>query len=483
MRAPALLLALLSAVLPSTRATGEEGSAETIFLNGRFYTADDQRPWAEAVAVRGGRFVRVGGTAEVRALARPGTRLVDLRGRLVLPGLVDAHTHPSLEARYPYQPWPGFPFAQLRRKLSRFPAPEWVRVRALADSTRILSAYGFTAFGDGRTRLDQLGAWEALIRQGGLHQHAVLFVPVRVDSGLPAPTRPAQLREELARHRLPGVGFGAKLFVDGYLQGETASLEEPYEPPGGGRGRLATPVAELEREVEELDHAGIPMQLHAIGDHAVRTALDALARAVAARGGRPGPQHAIIHARLVREEDLPRFGRLGVAAVLDAFLAQPSPEDGITPEIGPERRDERYLAFRKLVDAGALVGACSDWPSASMNPFHAMYAAVTRRSPGHPERGTLGPANAVPLERMIRAYTIDNARVLGIAGEAGSITAGKWADLVVLDRDILRRPIEELPDTRVVATVFEGRTVYDGSALPWYLARSEARLLEIGNGR
>ncbi|HZZ83331.1 MAG TPA: amidohydrolase family protein [Anaeromyxobacteraceae bacterium] len=474
-------LVLIATALALSPSPMPAGVADAVYLNGSFYTLDERQPRAEAVAIRDGRFLRVGRSAEVRGLIGPATRVVDLHGSFVLPGLIDAHTHPSLEARFPYRPWDGFPWTWLKSRAHRFelPALPSSRVRALADAARIMSSYGFTAFGDGYVPAAQLPAWEELIRRGELRQHAVLFMPVVVPGAAPLPAR--RLAEEFGRYRLPGLRLGAKLFVDGYLESESAYLTEPYAGRADARGSLATPAATLDALVDELDRAGLPLQLHAIGDGGVHAALDAVAKAVAGRAGRPGPVHAIVHARLVREDDLPRLVELGVALVPDVFLAQPSPVDLIAAKIGSRRREERYLALKRLWDAGALVGVGSDWASASMDPYYGMYVGVTRRAPHHPERGAMGEGNGVALERMIRSYTLNNARILGLAGETGSIEAGKSADFAVLDRDILRRPIEELLETRVLATIFEGRVVHDGRPLPPGLARSEEELLEIGH--
>ncbi|WP_248344177.1 amidohydrolase [Anaeromyxobacter paludicola] len=470
------------ALLLSLSAAGPGGPwADAVYLNGDFYTLDPRAPHVEAVAILEGRFLRVGSREDVAGAIGPRTEVVDLGGAFVLPGLVDPHTHPSFEAEEPFHFEAGVPWDWLRRHrvFGRWLIPTRARrVGALADATRIISSYGITSFGDGCVEPEILPLWQELLRRRAPAQRAVFFVRALGPRRSPALRSAAQVVQIAGRQPLPDVRFGAKLWVDGYFWDQSAALDAPYQG-ARGRGGLTVAPAVLERLVGELDRAGFPIQAHAIGERGVGAALDAFEAARRGRAG-PGPQHAVVHAHLVRPEDLPRFAALGVAASLDAYLAQPAVRDAVGRALGPARR-ERYLPFRALREAGALVGAHSDWASASMSPFLGMYVLVTRRSPGHPERGALGPGNAITLAQAIRAYTLDNARLLGMEREVGSIEPGKSADLAILDRDLLHAPLEALRDVRVRATVFRGRRVYDGAELPLRLARSERELVDLGN--
>ena len=475
----------LSALLVTASAPRALEPADVVYRGGRIYTVDERRPWAEAVAVRGGRFVGVGTSAEMARFVGASTKIVDLGGRLVIPGLVDAHTHPSFEAQHAYDLEAGFPWSFLRRHhrlLALLPATTARRVAAIQGSLRIMSSYGITAFGEGKTEAPLLPVWEEALRARPLRHHVVMYLHALDAAGLPKMRHAAQILAAFQQYRLPGVRVGAKIFVDGYLEYRTARLVEPYRGGSGGRGMLNAAPAVIRELIGELDRAGIPVQAHAIGDGAVRLALDAFEESARRRADAQGPVHCVVHARLVHPDDLPRFARLGVVPLLYPFLAQPYPGNRFLDDLlGKERVERDYLPLGLLWRAGAAVAIHSDWASASMNPFHGMYVGVTRRSPHHPERGQLGAANALTLEQMVRAYSLHGAMALGMEREAGSIEPGKWADMAVLDRDVFRRPVEELLETHVVKTVFEGNVVYDAAdPLPPALQTVEDDLLELG---
>jgi predicted amidohydrolase YtcJ len=477
-------VALVTVLLGAGTARAAD-AADVVYRNARFYTVNERQPWAEAVAVRDGRFLRVGTTAEVAPLIAPATRIIDLGGRFVLPGLIDSHTHPSFEAEHPWSFESGFPWTFLNkhpRVTQLLSAWASQREAAVADSLRIMSSYGFTAFGEGKTTEEVLPVWESVIREKGLRQHVVMFMHALDGTGVKGIRRATEITAAFRRHDLPGVRLGAKIFVDGYLEPRTAALVEPYRTAAGS-GRLNAPLEVIRDLVADLDRAGLPIQLHAIGDAGVRASLDALEPVLLKRGGAAGPTHTILHLKLVHDEDLRRFARLGVVASTYPFLAQPHPvNEFLAGALGAERVERSYLPLGKLWCAGATVAANSDWASSSMNPFYGMYVGVTRQSPGHPERGRLGAENALTLEQMIRAYTINSAVALGMERDAGSIEPGKWADMAVLDRDIVERPVEELLSTTVSKTIFKGEVVYDAAQpLRAALLESERALLEMGH--
>lgn len=473
----------LVAVLLGAGTARAADAADVVYRNARFYTVNERQPWADAVAVRDGRFLRVGTAAEVAPLIAPATRIVDLGGSFVLPGLIDSHTHPSFEAEHAWHFESGVPWTFINKhpRIARLLRPwESRRAAAVGDSLRIMSSYGITAFGEGKTTEEVLPVWESVIRENGLPQHAVIFMHALDGKGVKGIRRAAEITAAFRRHDLPGVRLGAKIYVDGYLEHRTAALVEPYRT-GPGSGHLNAPREVIRDLVADLDRAGLPIQLHAIGDAAVRASLDALEPVLLKRGGAAGPIHSILHLKLVHDEDLRRFARLGVVTSSYPFPAQPHPRNAfLAGELGAERVERSYLPLGKLWRAGATVAANSDWASSSMNPFYGMYVGVTRQSPGHPERGRLGAENALTLEQMIRAYTINCAVALGMERDAGSIEPGKWADMAVLDRDIVERPVEELLATTVSKTIFKGEVVYDAARpLRAALLESERALLEM----
>jgi predicted amidohydrolase YtcJ len=210
-----------------------------------------------------------------------------------------------------------------------------------------------------------------------------------------------------------------------------------------------------------LDRDGFQLHFHAIGDAAVREALDAVAAAREANGPRDA-RHHIAHLQLVDPADWPRFARLGVFANVQAVCA--FPEDYVmkldVPALGAERT-ERMYPIGSLARDGAPLVAGSDWPVSSMDPLAAIQVALTRRDPTDPASPALGPEQRVDLETMIDAYTIAGARLVHADAESGSIEVGKSADLIVVDRDLFAIDAEEVAEAEVLLTLFEGEAVYD----------------------
>jgi predicted amidohydrolase YtcJ len=170
---------------------------------------------------------------------------------------------------------------------------------------------------------------------------------------------------------------------------------------------------------------------------------------------------SIAHLQLIDPADLPRFAKLDVIPSLQLLWAQPDNYsiEALTPWLGSERMSRQYPA-RSLIDAGATVAGGSDWDVSSFNPFEAMATAISRRNPEEPAREALNPREALTLEEMLAAYTINAARLIGRDQEIGSLTVGKRADFIVLDRRLTN---ETTPDdirvTRPTQVFFEGREV------------------------
>ena len=204
------------------------------------------------------------------------------------------------------------------------------------------------------------------------------------------------------------------------------------------------------------DKQGLIVHVHAIGDLAVKTALDAIAAARRANGN-SGLPHTITHIQFADPEDFPRFRELGVIASLQLLWAQGNSDaiEVVKPYIDPEIYRWQYPA-RSLLDAGATIAGASDWAVSSANVFEAMYYAETRKG----DEGVLDASQRMPREAMLYAYTRNGARALTEQDRIGSIVPGKQADFVLLDRDILTVTAEEARDAKVLWTVEGGKTVY-----------------------
>jgi len=216
--------------------------------------------------------------------------------------------------------------------------------------------------------------------------------------------------------------------------------------------------------VEKVSAAGFQVHVHAIGDRAVRVALDSFARLPA--GQRRQRRHTIAHLQLVDPVDLPRFSQLEVIPNVQAFWAQADEtvRDFSNPLLGWPRADRQY-PLRDLF-AGGLVAAGSDWSVTTPDPLQAISVAVTRRAPGTSDSAWI-PEQRVEVEQMLAAYTCNGAFLNHCEQERGSLEVGKAADLVVLSHNLLEIPASLLDQAEVLLTMFEGRVVYKSQGETW----------------
>jgi hypothetical protein len=250
-----------------------------------------------------------------------------------------------------------------------------------------------------------------------------------------------------------------KIFVDGVLEGETAALLEPYLDRPDFLGTLNYEPDELARLVTRIDGMGMQVHMHAIGDRAVRAGLDAVAAARAANGAGTWMHH-IAHLQLIDPADLPRFAQLNVAANYQALWAYP---DGYITDINlpvvGEARVRRMYPIGSTLRSGAVVVGGSDWSVSSLNPLDAIQVAVTRADPDGKIEAVLNESERIDLVAMLAAYTINAARLMRQEQTTGSIEPGKAADLIVLDRNLLAVPANEIRTARVLRTLLDGETI------------------------
>jgi predicted amidohydrolase YtcJ len=214
----------------------------------------------------------------------------------------------------------------------------------------------------------------------------------------------------------------------------------------------------LRRAVEALDAAGMQVHFHALGDRAVREALDAVEAARSANGFRDTRPH-LAHLQVVHPSDVPRFRALGATANLQPFWASHEPQmDELTiPFLAPDLAGRQY-PFGDLWRAGAHLAAGSDWPVTTPDPLQGIHVAVNRAHHGS-GRAAFLPEQRLDLATALTAYTAGSAFVNRL-DDTGSIRPGFRADLVVLDRDPFRAPVEEIGDASVAMTFVDGRCVY-----------------------
>lgn len=245
-----------------------------------------------------------------------------------------------------------------------------------------------------------------------------------------------------------------------------------------GEGTLEHPLGQLMEFAERFHRAGFALHIHAIGDKAVRVAIDAVAAARKA-DGKPGPGDTLAHLQVIAPGDVQRIGRLGLYTAFTFAWANTLKDYDLTvmPFIDPVRgnADSEFYSSRNytyrqsyparsVMQAGGVLTGGSDAPVETRDPrpFYNIQYAVTRQHPGLPR---LNPAEALTIEQAIDAYTINGARSLGLGASIGSLEAGKAADFIVVDQDILAmgqdlKTAQTIRDTKVLETWFAGKRIY-----------------------
>jgi predicted amidohydrolase YtcJ len=256
---------------------------------------------------------------------------------------------------------------------------------------------------------------------------------------------------------------GLKGFADGSLGSSTALFFEPYSDTPNTRGLLfdqMLPEGAMRQRVQAADQHGLQVMIHAIGDEANLRILD-LYREVAERNDARDRRFRIEHAQHLRASEIPRFGGQKVIASMQPYHAA---DDGRWCEkrLGPDRSKGSYV-FRSLLDAGAVLAFGSDWPVAPLNPLLGIKAAVTRQKlDGKRPNGWL-PMQKIALDEALRAFTFGSAYAEFSEPVKGTLTPGKLADLVVLDRDLYKTDPTTIDQARVVLTIMDGKVVYDAT--------------------
>jgi predicted amidohydrolase YtcJ len=285
-----------------------------------------------------------------------------------------------------------------------------------------------------------------------------------------------QIDELVAKRDRSSVGrFRAttvKIMQDGVIEDFTAGVLDPYldrdGTPTSNRGMSFVDPELLKASVTRLDAEGFQVHIHAIGERAVREALDALEAARAANGANDH-RHHIAHIQVVHPDDVPRFHELGVVANAQPLWATLEGQmvNLTIPFLGPERSGWQY-PFASLVRSGARLAFGSDWSVSSPNPMWEMAIAVHRKEPRRyadmvGERATTEtflPDERIDLTTAIHAFTMGSAYVNHLDEATGSIEVGKEADLVVVDRNLFDLSLDELADAKVQLTMVGGAPVF-----------------------
>lgn len=325
------------------------------------------------------------------------------------------------------------------------PGPDLID-SALRDAIQTAWRMGLTGVHD-VDDTTAFAAYQRLHARGNLGLRVVEYLPAdMIDCALSLGLR-AGLGDDWLR-----VG-GIKAFVDGALGPRTAAMLAPYEGAPDNVGVLTTDEETLRELARKSMGGGLPLAVHAIGDRANRMVLDALAEVGTGR-----LRHRIEHVQLLHPADVGRLGALGIVASMQPIHATQDCE--MADRYWGERCATAY-AWRSLLDTGTVLAFGSDSPVEDLNPFLGIHAAVTRRrSDGFPGPHGWQPQERLTVEEAVRAYTLGAAYAAGLEDRLGTLSPGKLADLVVLDRDVFRCDPMAIATTRVVGTMTGGKLVH-----------------------
>ncbi|MHA4868026.1 amidohydrolase [Duganella sp. PWIR1] len=248
-----------------------------------------------------------------------------------------------------------------------------------------------------------------------------------------------------------------KLYSDGALGSRGAALLAPYSDMPSTKGLLFYPDAEMRAKMSKAMKAGFQVNIHAIGDAGNHQILDAYAQLID-QYKNVGLRHRIEHAQVVTPEDIPRFKQLGIIPSMQPTHAT-SDQNMAEQRIGPVRIKGAY-AWRTFLDQGSKIACGSDFPIESPNPFEGLHAAVTRQNNAGVPLGGWYKNQAMSLTEAFRCFTLDAAYAAHQEEVIGSLEKGKWADFILVDRDIFKIAPEQLGKTQVLQTWMGGKRVY-----------------------
>jgi len=565
-----ILAAAAAVAVPLPARPGGDAStagapADLVLRHGRVVTVDAARPEAQAVAVVGDRIVAVGSDEEIGRLVGPKTEVVDLAGRLAIPGFVEAHghflglghsktildltkvrgwaaivamvgeaakqaapgewitgrgwhqerweptagptvdgvpLHHELSRASPGNPvllghasghaafanakalelagitketenppggeivrdGEGNPTGLLRETAQRLVGAAMAKAQAGRDPAvveaelrrqvelagREALSKGVTSFHDAGSPFATIDFFKRLADQGALPVR--LYVMLRRESN-------DAMAEKLAAYRTIGYGGNfltvrsIKRQIDGALGAHGALLLAPYLDLPESHGLTLEEPAEIRRTAELAIAHGYQVNTHAIGDRANREVLDIYEQVFRANPGKKDLRWRIEHAQHLHPDDVPRFARLGIVASMQGVHAT---SDGpwILKRLGPERAKSGAYLWRALLDSGAVIANGTDVPVEDIDPIASFHASVARRMA---DGGQFYPEQRMTREEALRSYTLNGAYAAFEEEIKGSITPGKLADVVVLSKDILKVPEEEIPTARVDLTILGGK--------------------------
>ena len=355
-----------------------------------------------------------------------------------------------------------------QRLVSRL-IPEPTRERkldALRQGMKLAASLGITSIQNANGSPEEFSLYEELLKRGELTMRVSMAFSTGARTTRQEIDRFVALKQQYDLNPMLRAN-SVKFVFDGVIESHTAAVLERYSdlPTGHGApyGELAIPADIYRDLVARFDKAGFQIYTHAIGDRAVREALNAYEAATSANN-RSNARHRIEHIEIISPEDIPRFARLGVMASMEPIHADPGTAGVWSRAVGVERLKYAF-AWRSLLGSGARLVYSSDWPAAiSLDPIRGLHIAVNRRSvEGLPRRGWVAEQR-VSIGEALRAYTQAGAYSSFEEGIKGRIAPGMLADIVVFSQDLFKIDPMRIHETRVALTVFDGKVVYQDMA-------------------
>jgi predicted amidohydrolase YtcJ len=335
----------------------------------------------------------------------------------------------------------------------RTPAENAARARRVLElASEEVIAKGVTSFQDAGSDLSDVDLMKTMVDEGKINVR--LWIMLRTGN--------AALATNLAKYRTIDYANGfltvraIKKSIDGALGPRGAWLLEPYTDKPDSTGLNTTPVDEIRETAKLAMQHGYQLCVHAIGDRANRETLNIFEEAIKANPDKKDLRWRVEHAQHLNPADIPRFGQLKVIASMEGVHCT-SDAPYVLARLGPKRAEEGAYVWQKLMKSGALVTNGTDAPVEDVDPIASYYATVSRKL----KDGTVFyPDQRMTRMEALKSYTINGAFAAFEENSKGSLKVGKYADMVVLSKDILTVPEDQIPTARVVSTIVGGKVRY-----------------------
>ena len=332
------------------------------------------------------------------------------------------------------------------------------RLAALEYARDQMHSVGITSFQKAYAEEPELQTYKQLDKMGKLDMRVVAALLWDTQSTVEQVEEMKSLRDRYTQGNLRATSV--KIFIDGVMENYTAVMLEPYLVESATRGTPMIDPIEMTEVVSDLTAAGFQVHFHALGDGAVRYALDAIEEANA-RHGNNDLRHHLSHLQVIHPDDHGRFAALGAVANFQPLWAYADEYivDLTLPFISAETARWMY-PIKSIIDAGGKIAFGSDWSVSSVNPMPQIETAITRIDAESHATEVMNPEQRISLEQAIEAFTLGAAYVNHQDDTTGSIESGKFADLVVLDQNLFEIDAEQISDTKVLLTLFGGKAVH-----------------------